>query len=93
MQHAFIQQWSTLLQSQMEHSDPERIQVLTEALSRIPTLNDELDLVNAIWEIICKRAPKSIHEEGMTAIYGYREPMLPALVLPQEVAVRAMADE
>ncbi len=93
MQRAFIQQWSTLLQSEMEQSDPERTQVLTEALSRLPTLNDELDLVNAIWEIVCKRAPKSIHEEGMNAIYGYRELMLPALVLPQDVAVRAMADE
>jgi len=82
-----------LLQSEMAQSDPARTQVLTEALSRLPTLNNELDLVNAIWEIVCKRAPKSIHEEGMTTIYGYREPMLPALVLPQEVAVRAMADE
>jgi hypothetical protein len=93
MQRIFIQQWNTLLQSEVEQSDPERTQVLIEALSRLPTLNDELDFVNAIWEIMCKRAPKSIHEEGMKVIYGYRGPMLPALVMPQEVAVRMLANE
>ena len=93
MKRVFIQQWNILLQSEVEQSDPERTQVLTEALSRFSTLNDELDFVDAIWEIMCKRAPKSIHEEGMKVLYGYRGPILPALVMPQEVAVLMLANE
>ena len=91
MQRAFIQQWTAALQ--VQSGNPEHAEVAAEALSRLPTLNDELDLVNAIWEIICKQAPKSVHEEGMQSIYSYRGPMLPALVLPQEVAVCVSADE
>lgn len=84
MQRAFIQQWTAALQQQSDNPE------YAEALSRLPTLNDELDLANAIWEIICKQAPKSFHQEEMTRLYSYHGPMLPALVLPQDVAVRAV---
>lgn len=86
MQRAFIQQWTAALQQQSDN--PESTEV---ALSRLPSLSDELDLVNAIWEIICKQAPKSIHQEEMTRLYSYRGAMLPALVLPQDVALPVSA--
>jgi hypothetical protein len=89
MQRAFIQQWTAALQ--VQSGNPEHAEVATEALSRLPTLNDELDLVNAIWEIICKQAPKSIHQEEMTLLYAYHGPMLPALVLSQDVALPVSA--
>lgn len=90
MQRAFIQQWTAALQEQSDN--PEHAEVATEALTRLPTLNDELNLVNAIWEIICKQAPKSIHQEEMTRLYSYHGAMLPALVLPEEVAVRVITE-
>jgi len=49
MQHAFIQQWLKNLRAH-------------DALSQLSTLDNELNLVNAVWEIMCAQAPKSLHE-------------------------------
>jgi hypothetical protein len=52
-----------------------------------------MDLVNAVWDIVCKNPPKSIHEEGMRAMYSYHGPVLPALIMPQEVVAHMTANE